>query len=80
MLEGRLVLEGGSELTREQITEAYFGLGGGSDGMTWVNAILQGILLGGYYALLACGLALMFGRDADHQPRARRHRACSART
>ena len=26
MLEGRLVLEGGSELTREQITEAYFGL------------------------------------------------------
>jgi len=28
MLEGRLVLEGGSELTREQITEAYFGLRG----------------------------------------------------
>jgi branched-chain amino acid transport system ATP-binding protein len=27
MLEGRVVLEGGSELTREQITEAYFGLG-----------------------------------------------------
>ncbi len=26
MLEGRLVLEGGSDLTREQITEAYFGL------------------------------------------------------
>jgi hypothetical protein len=27
MLEGRLVLQGpGSELTREQITEAYFGL------------------------------------------------------
>ncbi len=26
MLEGRVVLEGGSELTREQITEAYFGL------------------------------------------------------
>jgi branched-chain amino acid transport system ATP-binding protein len=26
MLEGRLVLEGGSELTREQITQAYFGL------------------------------------------------------
>jgi branched-chain amino acid transport system ATP-binding protein len=26
MLEGRLVLEGGSELTREQITDAYFGL------------------------------------------------------
>jgi branched-chain amino acid transport system ATP-binding protein len=26
MLEGRLALEGGSELTREQITDAYFGL------------------------------------------------------
>jgi branched-chain amino acid transport system ATP-binding protein len=26
MLEGRLVLEGGNELTREQITDAYFGL------------------------------------------------------
>jgi hypothetical protein len=27
MLEGRIVLEGaGGELTREQITEAYFGL------------------------------------------------------
>ena len=29
--------------------------------MIWVNQILQGILLGGYYALLACGLSLMFG-------------------
>ena len=29
--------------------------------MTWVNAVLQGIFLGGYYALLAAGLALMFG-------------------
>jgi branched-chain amino acid transport system permease protein len=29
--------------------------------MTWLNAILQGIFLGGYYALLAAGLALMFG-------------------
>jgi branched-chain amino acid transport system permease protein len=29
--------------------------------MTWVNAILQGILLGGYYALFAAGLSLMFG-------------------
>jgi branched-chain amino acid transport system ATP-binding protein len=28
MLEGRLVLKGGSELTREQITDAYFGLRG----------------------------------------------------
>ena len=29
--------------------------------MIWVNQIVQGILLGGYYALLASGLALMFG-------------------
>lgn len=29
--------------------------------MIWVNQVLQGILLGGYYALLACGLSLMFG-------------------
>jgi branched-chain amino acid transport system permease protein len=29
--------------------------------MTWVNAVVQGILLGGVYALLACGLSLMFG-------------------
>ncbi len=29
--------------------------------MTWVNTIIQGILLGGLYALFACGLSLMFG-------------------
>lgn len=29
--------------------------------MTWVNAVVQGLLLGGQYALLACGLSLMFG-------------------
>jgi branched-chain amino acid transport system permease protein len=29
--------------------------------MTWVNAIIQGILLGGLYALFACGLSLLFG-------------------
>ena len=29
--------------------------------MAWVNAIIQGILLGGLYALFACGLSLMFG-------------------
>ena len=29
--------------------------------MIWLNQIIQGILLGGYYALLACGLSLMFG-------------------
>jgi branched-chain amino acid transport system permease protein len=29
--------------------------------MIWVNAVLQGVLLGGLYALFACGLSLMFG-------------------
>ena len=29
--------------------------------MNWVNAIVQGILLGGLYALFACGLSLLFG-------------------
>jgi branched-chain amino acid transport system permease protein len=29
--------------------------------MSWMNQVLQGLLLGGYYALLACGLSFMFG-------------------
>jgi branched-chain amino acid transport system permease protein len=29
--------------------------------MTWVNAVIQGMLLGGQYALIACGLSLSFG-------------------
>ena len=29
--------------------------------MIFVNQILQGVLLGGYYALIACGLSFMFG-------------------
>ncbi|MFF5297519.1 branched-chain amino acid ABC transporter permease [Paractinoplanes globisporus] len=29
--------------------------------MNWVNAVIQGVLLGGLYALFACGLSLMFG-------------------
>ena len=29
--------------------------------MTWINAVVQGVLLGGLYALFACGLSLMFG-------------------
>src|SRR5215831_15777527 len=29
--------------------------------MAWVNAIVQGVLVGGLYALFACGLSLMFG-------------------
>jgi len=29
--------------------------------VTWIDAVIQGILLGGLYALFACGLSLMFG-------------------
>jgi branched-chain amino acid transport system permease protein len=29
--------------------------------VTWVNSVIQGVMLGGLYALLACGLSLMFG-------------------
>ena len=29
--------------------------------MIWVNAVIQGVLLGGLYALFACGLSLMYG-------------------
>ena len=29
--------------------------------MTWVNAVIQGILLGGLYALFACGLSTGLG-------------------
>ena len=29
--------------------------------MVWLNAVVQGVLLGGLYALLAAGLSLMFG-------------------
>ncbi len=66
MLEGRIVLEGGAgELARERITDAYFGLAGRAGRApphdVWVNQLLQGVLLGGYYALIACGLSFMFG-------------------
>ncbi|MEO8424288.1 MAG: branched-chain amino acid ABC transporter permease [Actinomycetota bacterium] len=29
--------------------------------MSWVNAIVQGVLVGGLFALFACGLSLLFG-------------------
>jgi branched-subunit amino acid ABC-type transport system permease component len=29
--------------------------------VAWVNAVIQGVLIGGLYALFACGLSLMFG-------------------
>jgi branched-chain amino acid transport system permease protein len=29
--------------------------------VTWINIVVSGLLLGGFYALFACGLSLMFG-------------------
>ena len=29
--------------------------------MNWINAIIQGLMLGGLFALFACGLSLLFG-------------------
>ena len=29
--------------------------------MDWVNAVIQGVLVGGLYALFATGLSLIFG-------------------
>lgn len=29
--------------------------------MIWVNVVVQGVLFGGFYALFACGLSLLFG-------------------
>jgi branched-chain amino acid transport system permease protein len=29
--------------------------------VTWINAVVQGVLLGDLYALFACGLSLLFG-------------------
>ena len=57
--EGRVSLAGRPrELTREQIHHAYFGSLSMSD---WLDTIIQGVLLGGLYALFAAGLSLIFG-------------------
>ncbi len=69
LLEGRTSMTGTpAELTSEEIDRAYFGAGldrstGESEvvGMIWLNIVIQGALVGGFYALFACGLSLMFG-------------------
>src|SRR5262249_24543062 len=33
----------------------------GCDGMQWINIILQGVLIGGLYAMFAAGLSVIFG-------------------
>ncbi len=67
LLEGRVALAAPvAAVTRDEVVAAYFGEAGGAGGteggvMTWVNAVIQGLLLGGQYALIACGLSLTFG-------------------
>src|SRR5581483_3465033 len=43
------------------VLRAAAGEPGREPGVIWLNQIVQGILLGGFYALLASGLSLMFG-------------------
>ena len=64
-MKGRIVKRGSRRATfepREEVTDAYFGLEPrqGRREMIWINQILQGVLLGGYYALIACGLSFLF--------------------
>ena len=58
MQEGRVSLEGAPKaFIRDQISAAYFG----TWVMDWLNAIEQGILVGGIYAMFAARLSLIFG-------------------
>ena len=69
LLEGRVVLRGGHR--RGHPRTGHRGLlrthrvaarvGQDEAAMTVVNAVVQGMFLGGLYALFACGLSLMFG-------------------
>ena len=64
MLEGRIVLKGRRRLYPRADHRSLFRLRRGVAGslaVQWVNQVLQGVLLGGYYALIACGLSFMFG-------------------
>ena len=66
--EGRVSLQRASgELTRDQISRAYFGYR--HDMTDWLNTIVQGLLLGGLYALFALGLSLDVRRHAIGQSR-----------
>ena len=57
--EGRVSLSGRpAELTREQVHARLFWTLSMID---WLGTIIQGVLLGGLYALFAAGLSLIFG-------------------
>ena len=67
MLEGAIAIEGPTQRAHaaNRSREAYFGLRrpslSGGAALIFLNQIIQGVLLGGYYALIACGLSFMFG-------------------
>ena len=57
--EGRVALAGrGARARRARRSPPRIS---GCDAMEWVNIILQGVLLGGLYAMFAAGLSLIFG-------------------
>ena len=62
LLEGRTTLEGKpSDYTAEPGRGCVLRIRIGGGVMVWVNAIVQGLMLGGLFALFACGLSLLFG-------------------
>ena len=64
MLEGRIILQGRAKDMTPRAGHAglfRFTAAKGGNVVTWVTQLLNGVLLGGYYALLACGLSFMFG-------------------
>ena len=65
MLEGAIVLEGRAGRTHPRAGDAGLFRPRGDRRrkrrrLIRLNQILQGVLLGGYYALIACGLSFMF--------------------
>ena len=57
--EGRIALQG--KAARADAREHFGGVFRGVTAMQWLNVILQGVLIGGLYAMFAAGLSLIFG-------------------
>ena len=57
--EGRVALQGAADDAdaRDNLGRVFRGV----TSMEWLNIILQGVLLGGLYAMFAAGLSLIFG-------------------